>query len=213
MENSRWVFLFLIMKMISILFFPATSYANSAWLKYFRKDTLLNTYMRAYAVQEDKLWVGTYGDGVVVYNGDTTTNFNVKNTRSTPQTNDGLISDYITSIAIDHKKARVWLGTNEGLASCDFAGGEWERYTSRDGLPNDVIRDLAIDKKGCLWVGTPSGVARFNGDSWIIFDEKTGLHQDSVHSITVTGDSVWVGSVGGSVSRYRNGQWKLFVRH
>ncbi|MDN5280723.1 MAG: hypothetical protein PWR01_4688, partial [Clostridiales bacterium] len=187
------------------------SYAETNWLKYFRKDTLLNTYKRSYAVFDDTLWVGTYGDGLMIHDGKNTVNYTNKNTRSSPPRNDGLVSDYITCVCIDEKAGRVWLGTNEGLSSCNLEGKEWMRFQTQDGLPNNVIRDIAIDRNGHLWVGTPSGIAQFDGEAWKIHNDKNGLQQSSVHSLKVKGDSIWVGTVGGTVSRYKDGEWKTFL--
>ena len=212
-QSPRWVVLLVIISLISIFFFPSTSYANGSWLKYFRKDTLVNTYMRTYATIDDQLWVGTYGNGLVIYTGNRTKNLNNKNTRSAPNSDDGLLSDYVTSLAYDKKKGRLWIGTNEGVASCNLGGEEWQRYVDKDGIPNNVIRDLAVDHEGALWVGTPSGIARFNGEEWTTYTDKNGLNQNSVHSIKVEGNAVWVGTVGGSVSRFKDGSWKLFMHY
>lgn len=209
--NSRWFFIFLLMSLISVFFFPQRTHADSNWLKYFRKDSLLNTYKTSYAVLDDVLWVGTFGDGLEVHDGSKTMNLTNRNTRTSPSTDDGLISDYITCISVDEKRGRVWLGTNAGLSSCDLEGKEWERYTAKEGLPNDVIRDLAIDNAGNLWVGTPSGLVVHNGEQWQKVGENSGLPQGSVHSIKIKGDSVWVGTVGGTVSRYKDGEWKTFI--
>jgi len=207
----RWLWFLVFMSLVSLFFFPATSYAATSWLKYFRKDTLLNTYMRSYAVSGDRLWVGTYGDGVVVYDGNTTRNFNTKNTRSRPEANDGLVSDLVTCMAVDDRGGRVWIGTNEGLSACSLDATEWKRYTARDGLPNEVIRDVAVDEKGNVWVGTPSGLAMFNGDAWKVFTSSNGLYEDSVQAITVEGGAVWVATVGGSVNRFNGDSWKVLI--
>jgi len=208
--NSRWLFIFILMSLFSILLFPEKAHADSNWLKYFRKDSLLNTYKRSYAVLDDTLWIGTYGDGVTVNDGKKKLAYTNRNTRTSPQIDDGLISDYITCISIDEKSGRIWLGTNAGLSSCDLEGREWVRYTEKNGLPNLVIRDLAIDAAGNLWVGTPSGLAVYDGETWKAITEIKGIEQNSVHSIKVKGDSVWIGTVGGTVSRYKDGKWQTF---
>lgn len=209
--NSRWLYIFLLMSLISIMLFPPKVHASSNWLKYFRKDSLLNTYKRSYAVLDDTLWIGTHGDGVNIKDGEKTISYTNRNTRSTPALDDGLISDYITCITIDEKNGRVWIGTNAGLSSCNLAGKEWQRYTDKTGLPNSVIRDVAIDSAGNLWVGTPSGIAIYDGAAWKTVTDRQGLAQNSVHSIKVKGDAVWVGTVGGTISRYRDGKWRTFV--
>src|SRR5262245_21183590 len=39
-------------------------------------------------------------------------------------------------------------------------------FTEKEGLPQNVVTAIAIDKKGCLWVGTQDGAARYNGRIW-----------------------------------------------
>ena len=51
-------------------------------------------------------------------------------------------------------------------------------YTSRtwqteDGLPHNVVQAIAQTPDGYLWVGTPSGLARFDGVHFTTFDAKT----------------------------------------
>lgn len=209
--HVRWLWIFFIMILASLFLFPKQLGASQVWLKYFRKDTLLNNYMRTYAVGNDCLYVGTWGDGIVVYNGNSTKNINSKNSRSKPYNNDGLINDFITCLCIDEKNGRLWIGTNDGLSSCKLDFSDWKNYTTKDGLPNNVIRDIAIDIHGNVWVGTPLGIAVYNGQEWKVFDASNGLIENSIHSITIEGDAVWVATVGGTVVRYKNGVWKPFI--
>ena len=209
--NSRWFILFVLMNLISMFFFPKTGHTNTNWLSYFRRDSMLNTYKRAYAVLDDSLWVGTFGDGIKIKDGSKTINLTSGNTRSSQRRDDGLISDYITSILIDQANNRVWIGTNAGLASCNLEGKEWERYTTANGLPNNVIRDLALDSHGILWAATSMGLGAFDGENWKIYNESNGLPQNSVRSLNVQGDSLWIGTIGGAVSRYRSGEWKTVM--
>lgn len=210
-SRSRWLYLFILISLVSVLFFPKKTFASSSW-KYFRKDSLINTYMRAYVPVNNDLWVGTNGDGVVIYSGNKTKDFTNKNTRTSPQRDDGLLSNCVRSMAVDEKHGRVWIGTINGLNSCDFNCKNWKRYQVKDGLPNNVIRALAVDNKGHVWIGTPSGLAYYNGESFKIFNTKNGLKQNSIHSLEVKGSELWVGTVGGTVSRYKNGKWKSYIR-
>ncbi|MBI3037770.1 hypothetical protein HYY75_01780 [bacterium] len=213
MVSSRWVLLFFLLSLISLFFFPSTSYALEGWMKYFRKDILLNTYSRAYAVDHEKLWVGTNGDGIVVYTGKDTRNFNSKNTNSLPNLKDGLVSDNITCLLVDQPGERVWVGTNEGLSSCNLDAKDWRRFSSKDGLPNDIIRDIAIDEKGIIWVATPSGVASFDGSVWKTYSSQNGLFEDNVQSLKTLGGSVWIATVGGSICRFDGTSWKTFMHY
>ncbi|MBF0544227.1 MAG: hypothetical protein HQM08_07335 [Candidatus Riflebacteria bacterium] len=211
--SSRWLVFLVLISLLSLFFFPSTSYASSTWLKFFRKDAVLNTYLRAYAVANDKLWVGTYGDGVVVYDGANTKVFNSKNSNTNANRKDGLISDLVTCLAVDSLGNRVWIGTNEGVSTCNLDGTEWNRYTDQNGLPNNVVRDIAIDDKGKVWVGTPSGLACFDGTEWKTYNSSNGLYEDSVHSVTANNGMIWVATVGGSISRFDGTGWKVFMHY
>lgn len=210
-KQSRWLYIFTFISLISASFYLPTAQADSNWLRYFKKDSLLNTYKTCYAVQDDVLWTGTYGEGVLIKDGQSVKKLTNKNTRSTPKLDDGLVSDYINCITFDEIRHKVWIGTNEGLCCCNYDFAEWERFSEGKNLPNNVIRALAVDNSGNLWVGTPSGISIYDGENWTQVNEKNGLLQGSIHSIKVKGNTVWVGTVGGSVSRYKDGQWKTIV--
>lgn len=62
-------------------------------------------------------------------------------------------------------KGVVWVGTiGGGLVRCDFSKGfngmTYQSFAVRDGLSNDNIRSLVLDKNGFLWVGTDDGLSR-----------------------------------------------------
>lgn len=66
-------------------------------------------------------------------------------------------------------KGIVWVGTiGGGLVRCNFSQGlkkmTYRSYTVRDGLSNDNIRSLVLDKNGYLWVGSDDGLSRVDPD-------------------------------------------------
>ncbi|MDX9749708.1 MAG: ATP-binding protein [Flavobacteriales bacterium] len=75
----------------------------------------------------------------------------------------------------------LWAGTNGGgLCRMDKATGEFQRFTTADGLPNDVVYGLLVDDEGLLWMSTNKGIASFNRDSHAVrtFDANDGLQSD-----------------------------------
>jgi hypothetical protein len=54
----------------------------------------------------------------------------------------------------------IWVGTNGGLFRFDPEREEWEHYTRKDGLVNDLVRTVREDR-GDLWIGTADGLSRF----------------------------------------------------
>jgi len=68
-------------------------------------------------------------------------------------------------------------------------------YTLENGLPQSTVFSIYQDSRGYLWVGTESGVARFNGFQFTVFDRSTGLPGNTVRSITEGPDgNIWVGT-------------------
>jgi ligand-binding sensor domain-containing protein len=53
--------------------------------------------------------------------------------------------------------------------------GVWTTFDSLNGLPNGVVNALHADKDGYLWIGTGSGIFRFDGKQFINYNHKYGL--------------------------------------
>jgi len=81
--------------------------------------------------------------------------------------------DRVTCLAVSG--GVIYLGSDgEGLYI--YSDGAWEVRTSRyDGLPDDGVLSLAVDKKGMgpiatdVWVGTREGVAVFRDGKWSLY--------------------------------------------
>lgn len=48
------------------------------------------------------------------------------------------------------------------------------QVTVADGLPSDVIGELAEDKRGYLWLASDDGLARFDGRNYRIWRMEEG---------------------------------------
>ena len=112
-------------------------------------------------IHEDRrghLWLGTNGDGVARWNGETLQFFSV------PQGFSGVAVRAI----VEGDDGSVWFGTEGGLTK--FDGTSFTNYTVRDGLVSDDVWCLTFDRRGDLWVGTLQGVSRFDGARFTPFD-------------------------------------------
>ncbi|GAF02764.1 hybrid sensor histidine kinase/response regulator transcription factor [Saccharicrinis fermentans] len=79
-----------------------------------------------------------------------------------------LAHNYILAMCLD-REGRVWIGTMGGglclLQRDDKEDIYFKRYTSKQGLPNDVIKAIEEDETGNLWISTNNGLTRFNPES------------------------------------------------
>ncbi len=110
----------------------------------------------------------------------------------------------------------LWMATWGGGIS-RFDGSKWETFNAEKTLSDFMIRCLAFDRDGALWVGTPEGIRRYDGRNWSTYttDNTPGLKEDSVFVILPfnTGE-IWFGMLDGYLYSYdqrrADGQrWKL----
>ncbi|WP_066630844.1 hybrid sensor histidine kinase/response regulator transcription factor [Labilibacter marinus] len=76
-----------------------------------------------------------------------------------------LAHNYILAMHLD-KKNRIWIGTMGGglclLNKIKDGRYSFKRYTSKHGLPNDVIKAIEEDERGNLWISSNKGLTKFN---------------------------------------------------
>ena len=60
----------------------------------------------------------------------------------------------------------LWVGTTRGLVAI-APDGSTRRFDVDSGLPAVPVRAIVSDKDGVLWVGTPNGLARRDGDRFV----------------------------------------------
>jgi len=86
-------------------------------------------------------------------------------------------------------------------------------YTTRDGLPSNVITSLHQDSRGFLWIGTNNGLSIYDGASFRNYSVANGLSNNWVTSIaesrTVPG-RMWVGTIAGGLNHLDRGVWTQF---
>ncbi len=82
-------------------------------------------------------------------------------------------------------------------------------YTDRDGLPQNTVEAMALDRNGYLLVGTQAGVCRYNGACWTSLNLPDPEISNWVRAMIAASDgSIWVGRDGGGISRLMpDGRW------
>lgn len=111
-------------------------------------------------------------------------------------TDDGLIDNKLTSVAIDNFN-QVWCGSDNGLSV--LSNNEFHNFTTFDGLSDNACNDIAFDKSGIAWIATEYGItcAVLDKDfnlSTKKFTTNNGLGSNTVFSILVDNNQlVWSG--------------------
>lgn len=83
-------------------------------------------------------------------------------------------------------------------------------WTERHGLPSNRVGAIVQDRRGYLWLGTPSGVVRFDGTTFLV-DGPFPRMAGEVAALCVGADgSLWVAYRRGGVDRLLDGRLASF---
>lgn len=81
-------------------------------------------------------------------------------------------------------------------------------WTAKEGAPGPICA-LAQTSDGFLWIGTPSGLYRFDGIHFELYQPPSGQHfpSDSIRSLLATPDGgLWIGFTYGDVAFLKDGR-------
>jgi ligand-binding sensor domain-containing protein len=147
---------------------------RGSYLTYDNKSGLLSNGVFHVSKSGGKIWVGTYGGGLSVFDprAENWRNYNIPNGMG-----DAFVYD-----ALETANGDVWIATWSGAnrirggAMDDFS--KWDLYTVANtggGLPNDWVYGLAPGKNGEVWLATEGGLARFKDEKWTNWTHEDGL--------------------------------------
>ncbi len=86
-------------------------------------------------------------------------------------------------------------------------------WTTEEGLPQNSVMCLVQDKTGYIWLGTQSGLVRFDGFAFRVYNKwnTPHLNNDWITSLCEDKDGgLWVGTDGGGLSRMKNHEWTSY---
>ena len=148
------------------------------------------------------VWVGTRDDGLRIVKPAASPGSSAASAEI-PKLTTPLASQVVLALAAGRQND-VWVGTLDGLDHIDH--GHVERYSSADGLPDDVIRSLLLDDDGALWIGTRRGLVHWQGVRGAPFEHVSGLPSDLIgamlrsrHSSAIAGSGhpLWIATLDG----------------
>ena len=147
---------------------------RGSYLTYDNKSGLLSNGVFHLSKSGGKIWVGTYGGGLSVFDAEAGTwqNYNIP---------DGL-GDAFVYDALETASGDIWIATWSGanrIRGCAIDDiSKWDLYTVENtggGLPNDWVYGLAAGKNGEIWLATEGGLARFQDETWSHWTHADGL--------------------------------------
>lgn len=145
------------------------------------KEFITNHISALVVDENDKLWIGTNGGGLLAYHQGVFTAYETKSV-------DGSI---ITALA-KGENGSLWVGTRNGLVK--FEDGDFQVINNPE-LSNLNVTSLFYDGER-LWVGTSTkGLFAVDNNGTANFSSNHGLLSDFVYSVFVDSkERVWVGT-------------------
>jgi ligand-binding sensor domain-containing protein/serine phosphatase RsbU (regulator of sigma subunit) len=78
----------------------------------------------------------------------------------------------------------------------------FDSYSVKEGLAQSSVYSIQQDKNGFVWLGTASGLSKFNGKDFINYTIEHGLADGAVKSIYIDkSEHIWIGHTDGGISR------------
>lgn len=148
--------------------------------------------------RDGAIWIGTDGGGL-----NRIDHGRVSSLVSHP----ALSSDVVLSVA--EAGADLWVGTPNGLNR--VRNGVVRVFSTEDGLADDFVRSLYVDRDGSLWIGTRNGLSHLVGGVFTSYSSLDGLGSDLIGAILRSREGdLWVGTLGG-LSRMRGNGFENFT--
>ena len=107
---------------------------------------------------------------------------------------------YVRALTVEPAKGTLWVGTSAGVHEVELATGKKRNtFTRKDGLANEYVFAVGLDRQGHKWFGTNAGgVSRYKDGQWKTFFPMHGLADYWIYSFAQqkNGD-FWIGTWAG----------------
>jgi signal transduction histidine kinase/ligand-binding sensor domain-containing protein len=138
------------------------------------------------------IWIGTQ-EGLARFDG---ARFVVFDKASTPE----LRHNRILAL-LEDRRGRLWLGTEGGGLSV-LQEGRFRTFGLSDGLASEIVRAVAEDTDGVLWVGTDVGLQSRDERAFATWGVSDGVFPGPVRALAVDpAGTLWVGTARGLLRR------------
>ena len=135
--------------------------------------------------------------------------------------NTGIPGSLVRLLEFDHSGnlwvAARWPFWGEGGIS-KFDGTKWTAYSNVDSwMPSDIVNSVAFQQTGITWIGTDSGLIRFDGVNAVLFNMSNApFPSNNILSVEIDGNgNVWfisksVTTTAHAVIKYDGSNWTIY---
>lgn len=170
--------------------------------KVFTKSPVPSKNIHSLLYDNNKLWIGTFSDGLYIMNLLTQKVTSYKNSTSANSIKD----DNIYSIYKD-SSGKIWIGSMTGLQYYDQKADNFKRV--REHQITSQVNDILEDYKGIVWFATiGDGLFSYDrfSDEWQHYSSQVDIADDSGKSIICLlqdkKNRLWIGTEGAGLCRF-----------
>ena len=107
---------------------------------------------------------------------------------------------YVRALTVEPQRGALWVGTSAGVHEVDLASGKLRNtFTRKEGLANEYVFAVGLDRQGHKWFGTNAGgVSRYKDGQWKTFFPMHGLADYWIYSFAQQkNNDFWIGTWAG----------------
>lgn len=168
---------------------------------YYTKDYASLDGMQILDIYQDKnedMWFATANNGVWL--------LDENNGLTQYSKAHGLNSNQVNKIA--ETSNILWIATNNGLTG--LYHGNIRTFTTKNGLPDNQIRDIITDEEDNLWIATKNGLAKYEDGNFELYAQQDSLKNNDIYALNIDlYKRIWLGTSGG-ISLFENNNFKNF---
>jgi signal transduction histidine kinase/ligand-binding sensor domain-containing protein/CheY-like chemotaxis protein len=115
---------------------------------------------KVHSIMQDRhgrIWIGTDGGGIDLFDPLTGHFAHYLHTDG----KNSLCSNNVNNI-VEDQRGDLWISTTEGLSRYQVTANMFTTFTTRDGLPDDVVFGVLEDSTFNFWISTNKGICRFD---------------------------------------------------
>jgi ligand-binding sensor domain-containing protein len=108
---------------------------------------------------------------------------------------------YVRALAVEPATNTLWVGTSGGVHEIDLKANTPRRtFTRKDGLANEYVFGIGIDREGYKWFGTNAGgVSRYKDGKWKTYFPMHGLADYWIYAFANDKQgNLWIGTWAGA---------------
>jgi ligand-binding sensor domain-containing protein len=196
---------------IAVLDFAGTPFTKTddTWAAFGTADGLLDDDAYGLAVDSlGRVWIAANGGGIFVLDHGGTPFDKADDTWTRFRKSDGLVDDYVITLALDEAAQQVWAGSEaHGISRLNHAGtvenkadDVWTTFVTDDPLPSNRVSAL-LPEGGHIWIGTEGGgLAVTDGQVWSTYTTTHGLSGPDVRALASQGGYQWIGCYNAGVN-------------